>query len=211
MSEFPVSPPVIPAELAAPPRRVVWPTVIGVLAIVFGALGCLQSLGGLILPLMIPMMDAVASQMPAGRGPQVNPFATMHRYIWVIEGGYLVLAVLAVCLIVLGIGLTRRSAWAGGGMRLWGACALLGAIGLGAMWGCVEGSMMTDVMQSAQTSGPSGSMRGGPPPEFGRVMGIVVGVMVSVFLSIFPLFITIWFSVRSVRAEVERWRSGVAR
>ncbi|HVU65095.1 MAG TPA: hypothetical protein VHC70_14030, partial [Phycisphaerales bacterium] len=148
--------------------------------------------------------------MPAGRGPQVNPFATMHRYIWVIEGGYLVLAVLAVCLIVLGIGLTRRSAWAGGGMRLWGVWALRGAIGLGAMWGLVEGSMMMEMVQAGQAGTPAGSMRGGPPPEFGMVMGIVVGVMVSVFLAIFPMFITIWFSVRSVRAEVERWRSGVA-
>jgi hypothetical protein len=188
----------------------VWPTAIGVIAIVFGALGCIQALFGMILPMMIPLMDraaAQAAQMPHGSAPVVNPFATMRKFVWWLVLGYGLLGVTAAALGVCGIGLVQRGWWAGKAIRIWGVWGIFLAIGLGVMVGFIYSAMIGDMFQSIAASTPTGSRPGAAPPqEMAWMMGIVGGVVVSVMLMIFPMFITIWFLMPGVRKEVARWR-----
>src|SRR5688500_15852593 len=70
-------PPMMPGAVAAP--RSSWPTVLGVIAIVFGALGALQGVVGLLAPLLVgPFRSFVASNSPQGAAG--DPFAGWDQY-----------------------------------------------------------------------------------------------------------------------------------
>lgn len=203
----PVTPPTSPGQLPARPTR--WPTVLGVIAIVVGALGLLANA---VAALSIGVMGAVMGGMFSGvktagsAGPEKaiqGAMDAMQKYkpllILIAVAG----VVLAGLLITGGVMLLARRRASAPVMRGWSIARLVVAAG---------GAAVNFMMQREQfavmandpslTSSPGGGMAAtmfGVMPLVGALFALLIGWSV-------PIFMLVWFALPSVRAEVARWK-----
>jgi len=193
-------PPIVPAAIIVPPRKAVWPTVIGVIAIVFASLSILQALAGLLLPLMMSFMDKMFSNLPPG---QPNPLAGMREYMGWFAAMSISSGLAAVLLLTCGIGLTKRRPWVVPAIRVWAVLKIVIEAGSSV----VTAMMQTHQMQTMMTTSASSARGTMPPPEFFIGFAIVGAVVGFVIYSLFAVFMLIWFRVRSVREETAKWQA----
>jgi len=197
MTQFPPSseiPPTLPDALAAPKRKSTWPTIIGVIAIVFGILGILvygvcgivgQFFGGQFMSMMnTPDADA--------------QIAAMEQYKWLNVGVGLLQAILAVLLLVAGIAMTRRRANCRSMAMMW-ACAKILIVALGSAVGFFAQQAQFEAIAQQQATVPPGmqQMQGGM-----LIVGVAFGVAWGWAL---PIFMLIWLNRQKVRDEVAGW------
>ena len=96
------TPPQQPGEIGSPEQAATWPTVIGVISIVFGSGACLGGVWGFLAP---RLMEVVADQVPQRQGA---PFAAMQEWnTWIVVSSALTMLI-GVVLLVAGIDLVRR-------------------------------------------------------------------------------------------------------
>ncbi len=189
-----------PTELGdAPERRSTWPTVIGILAIVFGALGVLGACMGMASYVFVAIVGGQMQGMP---GVQKAQLEVMRQYmvpnsIFVVVG-----TVVAAWLLVAGIGVLRRRPWSRGATVSWAVAKIIYAIPASVL-GYFHNKAQLEAMEQAAIDS------GTPIPTgiFTIMQSVGVAMMGWSMLWVWalPLFLIIWFRSAPVKTEVERW------
>ena len=104
----PAHPPTMPGAIAHPAREAMWPTPLGVIAILFGAGGVLMSVYGAATPWLMGFFEGFTA-----RGP-IDAASLMMKWAWWLAGLNALGVVVAGVLLFAGIGLLRRRAWSVG-------------------------------------------------------------------------------------------------
>ncbi len=168
-----------------------WPMVIGVINIVLGSLGLLCYTCG--------SLNAVASPFLAGMVPPDQRPATAGGAQLVVQIVQTCAAwALSVWLLVAGIGLTRRRAWARVHCLGWSVAKIVLTL-LGTLAGLLFAPMI------AQQINDQLSQQGQAPFTVTVPIIMFVSLIMTAFLLIWPLFMLMWFMRGRIREEVEAW------
>ncbi|MEE9128565.1 MAG: hypothetical protein V3T84_00995 [Phycisphaerales bacterium] len=181
---------------AIPPKPSSWPMVIGVIAIVFGSLATLGGCFGLGSSLFI---DQFMSLMPQGEDSELTSAMQGLKPVMIISASLTM--VLAIVLLIGGIGVLRCRAWGRSTCLTWAGLKMVLVV-------C--NSVLSYVLQQAQFQAMAedpnmaGSMPGFLPALMQAMgaVGLVVGLLWGWAL---PVFMLIWFSRRKIKAEVAQW------
>lgn len=176
-----------------------WPTVIGVISIIFGSLGVLSgACGGALLLLSGPLVSMIPEEQASEMEVQLSSGLPYP----VLQGGVMLLEfVISVMMLVGGIMLLRRKRSARG---LLVGTALLDL--LANTVGAVVGFLVMQAQMKAMQE--NAEMAQQMPAGIGALVQGAGGVMVFVqwlFLAIWPVFVLIWFSRSKIRESVETW------
>lgn len=173
------------------PARPVWPTVIGVISIVFGLLGTLQGCGGIVMPFA---MNTLTGLMPNDQSKAV--FAGMSDHLaWGVAAGVTGMAV-GVLLLTAGIGMVQRRRWSVRAHAIWAVLAILQS-GVGGVYGFL-------IQQSQFQAMKAGGMPPTPfPMEAFAAAGVLVGLL---FACAYPVFMLVWVFRSVIRDQVAGWR-----
>ncbi len=215
----PTHPPIVPGPLVNS-QRSGWPSVIGVISIVFGVIGFIgglwQSAGMMIFRYMGTRMasntQGGTSTAPSGTAaPSPFPFdfggmfAAMGKWAPYLAVAHLLLAAVAVLLVISGAGIVGRRAWGRTWAIRWAILRLLGGLLVAVLTGFMQVAQFHSMAQSA-TSGSSGA----PPAAFFTVAGplfaVFTGAITLLWYSAYPVFILIWMNQASVKSEIAAWR-----
>lgn len=193
----PVAPPIVPGMLAKPPHVPVWPTPIGIIAIVFGAGGVLASLYSAAVPWLFSSMSAWTPRTP-GTTMEFDPFASVRNWAvstTVVHGlGVLVAAML----LAGGIGLLRRRPWSVPLSLWWAVIRIPMALAVTAVTVGQQQEQMA--MMSRQAGGMFIAAFTGGFVWLAAIMSIA-------WYCAFPVFMIIWLLRPGVRADVRTWRA----
>jgi hypothetical protein len=174
---------------AAPPRRPAWPTVFGVLGIIFGSFGILSSCCGVlwiwIMPAYIDLLKK--SGLPQDQIDMMQ--AGMPPAAWTMFSGVIGLA-LAILLLVGSIGLVRRKR---SGVQM---CAIWAVVQI--IWVVLAIGLNYWFIAHA-TSGQQA-----PGQMFGTGIGLCCS---AIFGLILPILMLIWFNLGGSKAEIATWES----
>ena len=187
-----------PASMPAmiPPAPSVWPTVIGTISIVLGAMGLLCYGCGAIWEMLGPLLANVVP--PEVLGPQPQGVFLVY---WIAS--HCVALLLSLWLLVAGIGIAQRRAWSRTASIGW-AITKMAVAGGDTVLGFV---FISDIAAQFSESWSGGQQQTPQLPE--GVAEVVMAVMIIAgffFALIWPVFLLIWFARRRVRAAVAHWR-----
>lgn len=197
-----MAPPLEPGALP-PPAPGNWPTVIGVIAIVYASFGILSAIWAMIAPFI---MSAMASAMPAEAGKQMAAsMAGVQKWMGLNVASNALNLAAATVLLLAGIGLLRRRGWSRSVAIVWAvfkmAFAVLAAV-VGYLIAVEQMAVMQQQMQSkGGTAMPVGFMQAFLPLGIG--ISIVIGWA-------FPIFMLVWMGRGSIRSEVAGWETAPA-
>ena len=191
----PAAPPTAPVG-QAPAERAVWPTVLGVIMIVFGAGGVLTYLWGAIANFF--MSQWISD--PAGTNPH-EVVAVFER--WMIPMGLmgLVNAAVAALLLAAGIAMLRRRPWAIGASTTWA-------------WLKIVITAIAVVMQALMQQQQFQAMNASGDAIFPD--GMIVAMLIAIVLFgiawgwALPIFLLIWMRLDRAKREYRTWSSGSA-
>jgi hypothetical protein len=190
-------PPMMPGAVAAP--RSAWPSVIGVIAIVFGALGALQGVVGLLAPMFVGRFRAfAASNSP--QGATGDPFAGWDQHQTELIVSALLTLGAGTLLLVGSILLVMRKRASRGVLLLWAAIKMAVVV-FGAWLGYVMNQAQFAAMQQSGSGPLAGAGMGGMLDAMSAA-GAVIGVLWGWAL---PIFMLIWFMRAKVRNELATW------
>ncbi len=190
-----ITPPSDPGEV--PPST--WPTVIGVITIVFGGLGALGGCFGAFAPFFIGMMQSMVPE------DQVTGLEGMMDWgVWMVA---LAMAgmLMAVLLLVAGIGITKRHAWGPKTALVWAPLKMIFVV-LNSVVAYQIQIAQFEAMQEAMANDPNvpagmGAFRGSMMQALG-IFGVLISVLWGWAL---PVFLFIWFSRKKIRTETAGW------
>lgn len=181
-----------PSEVGEVPRKPpVWPSAIGTISIVFGALGlvcygCL-SLQTIATPFMVGMMPE-DQRPPTPQGIQL--FVQIFQMC--ASTG------LSVWLLIAGIGLSRRRPWGRSHTVGWSVAKILLAF-ISTILGVVFAGSTVDQINSQLS-------QGGTAPFTVSTAWMFIFIAIGlVWALLWPVFLLIWFSRGSVKDEVAAW------
>ena len=209
-----------PTELGdAPERRSTWPTVIGIIAIVYGALGVLAECNGLVFNVFVAIWGG---SMQGTAEAQKAQFEVMRQYavpnlIFMVVG-----TVLAAWLLVAGIGVLRRRPWSRSAAVGWAVAKTLFTIPYSVLGYLLHNALLDAMEQAAIDSGTPMGDRLEVPVAPTVELEVVYVTATSIFPNMhsggaammgcsmlwawaLPLFLIIWFLRAPVKTEVERW------
>ncbi len=200
----PLAPPTTPGALSIPDRPAAWPSVLGIVCIVLGALGTLGGLWGVASSVM--MMTGAMPVQTMGAGPATPDIAQSIRTMAPMQ--IVAEALKFLCgsaLMLVGWFMYRRRPVARPAAVWWSIAKIVVALGSTAIAAWMQYVIMTDISRAvaADPSAPAqmqGVMTG--------MMAATIGVMVVwgiVWGCALPVFMLVWFSRAGVRAEVARW------
>jgi len=187
--QYPPPPP--PQTMAGPVRRAsTWPTVIGIIFMVLGALGAIGAVFEFLGPLIMGMVgDMVPDDELAG---MMEPMAARSGQLY-LRGALLL--IVAILLIVAGIGVVSRKRWGVHLALVWAVLKLF-VVAFDAWLDMMIGR---DVMEAmSDMSAAPASMDVDPFLWVGMALAIAWGWLL-------PIFTFIWFAVPKIRAEVRTW------
>lgn len=195
----PAAPPTEPGPVGnAAPSPSAWPTVLGVIAIVFGVLGTLGGAWGALVPLF-----------PRFLGPRAVTSSPAFESLHAMESWYpltvaLALLALALALLLLagGVGLLRQRRWGVATCRAWaGLKIVLVAITTAVTFAMQQRVVLPAVQAQATATGPA-------PSGAIFTATLYAGAGFSLMWGwALPVFVLIWFGRRRVREEVAAWKS----
>ncbi len=179
-----------PPTQAPPPlvRASVWPTVVGIIGIIYASLGLFGTFCGLaFLFILLSYADWLESfGIPEQEVQEMQ--ASMSPVSWTVLASMVGLA-LASLLFVGAVRLLRRQA---SGARL---CALWS-------WMIIPWSIIATVITLVfHLNAPAPS--GGQGAQIGIAIVTVIGVVVGL---VFPVFVVIWFARPTIKSQVAQWR-----
>ena len=179
-----------PPTQAPPPlvRASVWPTVVGIIGIIYASLGLFGTFCGLaFLFILLSYADWLESfGIPEQEVQEMQ--ASMSPVSWTVPASVVGLA-LASLLFVGAVRLLRRQA---SGARL---CALWS-------WIIIPWTIIATVITLVfhfNTPVPSS----GPAQQIGAAIVTVIGTVIGLVL---PVFMVIWFSRVTIKSQVAQWR-----
>ena len=184
------SAPFTPPTQAPPPpvRASVWPTVVGIIGIIYASLGLFGTFCGLaFLFILLSYADWLESFGISEQWMQEMQ-ASMSPVSWTVPASVAGLA-LASLLFVGAVRLLRRQV---SGAKL---CALWS-------WIIIPWTIIATVITLVfhfNTPAPSG----GPGEQIGTAIVTVIGTVIGL---VFPVFVVIWFSRPTIKSQVAQWR-----
>ncbi len=190
----PGAPPTQPG-MRQPTPRSSWPTVLGVIAIVYGALATLSHGCGLMSSLMAEQWQRMMPQPEQAAEAQID---LTRRWLWFSVPNSLLLVALAVMLIVVGAGLARRRARAVVLAKVWAVVKMIVALGAAIFTYLV----MQESLGLQQEVDPNATAL---PPGVVEVMAPLTAVLTLLWGWLLPIFLLIWFARPSIREEVSGW------
>jgi hypothetical protein len=164
----------------APPRRTVWPAVIGILSICLSGLALVGLPLGLLMEQINPAQRKLMESMP-------DWYRTVYPLTQVLT------AVLYIPLLVAGISLLRRAPL---GRTLHLVCAAVFIVWRLASIPLVL-TLMAHIADGMNMPAHLKSMM-----QAAAIIGIPIGF-------IYPVFLLVWFTRRKIRDEVAGWRNGI--
>ncbi|MEX0652743.1 MAG: hypothetical protein WD534_17245 [Phycisphaeraceae bacterium] len=192
----PTAPPTDRSDYVAPPPHRTWPTAIGIIAIIFGSLGALGALWGAAAPFLMEwLFDAMGLQQAEVQAQ----LEIMRSLLWWSVSFSLVSLLLALLLLMAGVQLIRRRRQAGALCWWWAVLKMALVVG-GVALGYVAQQQQMELMTAQQQSH---QQMAGAVSEAMALFNIAIGLAWGWAL---PVFMLIWFSRRSVKADVASWR-----
>ncbi len=179
-----------PPTQAPPPlvRASVWPTVVGIIGIIYASLGLFGTFCGLAYPLILPWYVDWMRSVGVPEQDVQEWETSMPLVGWTVFASLIGLA-LVILLFVGAVKLLRRQA---SGARL---CALWS-------WMIIPWTIIATVITLVfQLNAPAPS--GGPAQQIGAA---IAGVIAAVIGLVFPVFVVIWFSRPTIKSQVAQWR-----
>jgi len=193
------TPPTRPGTLGDWRPEPVWPRVIGIIAIIFGSFGILGGCGTIAQSIGQGFMSNVTVSSPDAEETQAMFDALNDWMPWNMASGAFQI-VLAVLLLIAGIGLVTRRRWARLLCLLWSGGKLFLATAVAVITYLLQQDMMRVMEQEMQQTG------GGPALGFiFNGLPVVAAVFTFIWYSILPVFLIIWFTRPSIREQCERW------
>ena len=185
----PISPAAPPMQPGPTSARATWPTVLGTIAIIFGAGGLLSGVWGIVAP---RAMEALVSFAP-GSAPESFRATLDVMNAWRVWTTLLALLSVGAAglLLAAGILLIKRRAKAITVLKIWAVIRLPLV---------VAGSALGLVLQNAMREVPDA-----PSVPFAEVMAATGAVFGLLFGCALPVFFLIWVARERVKAEVRRW------
>ncbi len=190
----PTAPPAMNYAPAGPPESS-WPKVLGVIMIVFGALGALFSCSIFVVPYV---MEQLAKMMPPGQEVAVE--ALEHWAGWMMTDGILSLVLAVLCMIA-GAGLMQRKRWAIRLSLAWAVMKLMLVVAEAVF----QYKMSSEQMEAAAQQDPG---MGAMSDSMQNVAGITAACTVLLLWAL-PLFILIWLGRAKIKEETSRWDQDV--
>ena len=188
----PFVPPTQPGGIRAPQGASSWPRIIGIIAIVLGALGILGGLQGMLAPWIL---EAVASIMP--RGTEGTLDAVVESANWLIVTSIMTTGVAAL-LLAGGVGLVKRRQWGIGTCRAWAVLKMLLVL--------LNTGVGYFVQEASLTALAEQTPRGAQMSEEFVTAAVVLGLILGVAWGwAFPVFMLIWLGRGRVKAETSAW------
>lgn len=181
---------------AIPPRRSTWPMVIGIIATILGSLAALGGCFGIGSSLFL---DQFMSLVPQGEDAEMTSAMQGLKPAMIISASLTM--VVAIVLLIGGIGLLRRRAWGRRTCMTWAGLKMVLVV-------C--NSVLSYIFQQAQFQAmvEDPNMAGNMPgflPALMQAMGAVGLVFGLIWGWALPIFMLIWFSRRKIKAEVAQW------
>lgn len=192
-AETQMAPPVDAGDLFLQPQESGWPKVIGIIAIVFGALGTLGAVIGVMGQLMI---EQVSEMMPEAQQKMLAAQREWHTWLVFDQALRFIAAVL---LIVAGAKLTGRAARSAQLMRVW-AVLKLAVVALGTAVNYPVTKAQFETIQDDPKLGTAGV-----PSGFMDLISQFLLGCVALWGSALPVFVLIWFARRRIKSEVASW------
>lgn len=184
----PAVPPTLRYAVAAPVRPPAWPLAIGIICIVLGAGGVFVNLFGLLsYTVLSAKMGALQPAPHVLEEMKVSGVLTSLLNVLV-----------AVLLLVAGIGMAQRRRWSVALARVWAVVRIL-AVVVGMAFAMVLQTRQFAAMP-AQVAGPFNM------PKFSNaviVLGMVFGLLWGWAL---PVFVLIWLNRGTIRQQTEGWK-----
>ncbi len=190
-----MTPPSDPGEV--PPSN--WPTAIGVIAIVVGSVGAMSGCLGAFSPLIFDLFQRI---VPEG---QVTGLEGMMDWaVWMVAVSVVGMLV-AVLLLVAGIGITKRRAWGPKAALVWAGLKMIFVV-VNSVIGYLVQIAQFEAMQEAIANDQNlpagmGAFMGSLMQALG-IFGLLIGVLWGWAL---PVFLFIWFSRKKIRTETAGW------
>ena len=192
-----ITPPSDPAEM--PPSPSTWPTAIGVIAIVLGGVGALFGCFGAFSPLFMGMMQSIAPE-----GQVTGLEGMMDWVVWIVAVSIAAMLI-AVLLLVAGIGITKRRAWGPKVALVWAGLKMIFVI-VHSVIGYLVQIAQFEAMQEAIANGQN------MPTGMGTFMGIMMQALGIFWVLIgvlwgwaLPVFLFVWFARKKIRTETAGW------
>jgi hypothetical protein len=189
---WPSAPPTEAIPWPVPERPSGWPTAIGVIAIVCGIGGIAVGLWAAVAPFF---MRALLQNVPEQR----SGLAVMDEW-WPVSVALAIVGVgLAVLLLIGGVGVLRRGAWAPRACNTWAVLKVLLVIANAAVAYVVQKqTLMAMQGQNARM-----------PPGWRAISGSMPGMTVCFALLwgwALPIFLLIWPARGTIKEEIAQWR-----
>jgi hypothetical protein len=187
------APPTEPLLDRPVPTGTNWPTVLGVISICLGALGVLGGVWGAVSQQFMSAMGGMAGQ------EQEAMFEVLEEWQPWILAQSAIGSVLAIALLIVGIGLVKRRPFGVSLGRTWAVLKLLFAVFVGG----IQFRMQPEVLEAMMEQGGAGMPAlSGPLVE---AMAIIIFVVTVGWYGILPVFMLIWFSRGIIKQEVADW------
>lgn len=188
-----MAPPTAPGPIVLDSEPSRWPKVIGIIAIVLGALGALGNAMGLLQPFLLDVMGAAAP--PQAQGQMQAQIAVTRAWLPYTMTLSAIQAALAILLLVAGVLLISRSRAAPLWMMIWAVLKLIAAV----VSAFIGHRVQADTMEAMRAAGTMPTL---PGMRAFAVFGLVLAIMWG---CAFPAFTLVWLSLASVRREVRTW------
>jgi hypothetical protein len=202
-SPLPPAPPTIAGPLGKPPRAVVWPVPIGIIAIVFGVSGALLSLYSAFAPWLMSGMSSWTMHTP-NTTTDFDPFAAMRHWaisVAVVHGSGVLIAAM---LLWGGIGLLMRRAWSATLLLCWAIIRIPMAFAVTVVATGMQQEQMAAMTAQSGLGGPGGAAAGAFMSGFVWLGAII---LIAWYCAL-PTFMIIWLTRPGVRRDVLLWRVG---
>lgn len=183
-----------PAPVQSPQTS--WPTVVGIIMIVLGALGSCINLWGVVAPVVMQALLSTTQDQDPSTQAAAKAMAE-HRVILTISG--VMNLVLAAMLLTAGILLVKRSAGAARLSVIYAWLRIAGAVLAGF---ATYQMQQTQVNHMMNTSAMPPNMS---PQMFMNIMLVVTVVFTVLWGWALPIFLLIWFNRRKIKDEVAGW------
>jgi hypothetical protein len=183
-----------------PPKQSTWPTVIGIIAIVFGSLAALQGCFGAVMSaIMRPLARKIEGSMPEGQATGME--AIVQFAPWLVAGS-IVAVCLAVILLVGGVMVTRRRPGAVKVCLTWATLKMLYAVPYSLLQYHIN-KVQFEALQNDPNMPAGGAMT-----RLFDMIGIFAVVFGLLWLWALPVFMFIWFGRSRIREEIAGWDGG---
>ncbi len=177
-----------------------WPTVIGIISIIFGSLGALGGAYQAVAPFLMGMIGGFVPESDDQAKVVFESMAAWRFPLMVVGIGSLILSVM---LIVCGAQLVGRKESASGLHKKWAISKILFSLVAVTINTLAQMAQMKVAMeQQSQSMGGGGAQFVETAMMVAMVVGIIMGIA---FACAYPVFILIWFSREKVKNEVQSW------